>query len=97
MENSGIATGFLPHSSAKAVYATIGAVETFVQLHYSAQIDRLGTCGLTNPVHLVRCRDDEIEHRNQARERAEPLGLFLMPGVGWSALGLRSGRVARRV
>lgn len=78
---AGFTTGFLPALfSRKAVYATINAVETFVERHYSGQIDRLATCEYRAELKstLVRCRDDEIEHRNQARERAtEPVGLFL--------------------
>tara|TARA_Y100001934_G_scaffold171328_1_gene203304 strand:+ start:1436 stop:2020 length:585 start_codon:yes stop_codon:yes gene_type:complete len=78
---AGFATGFLPALFGRqAVYATIDAVETFVDLHYSAQINRLATCEYRADLNstLVRCRDDEIEHRNQARERAtEPVGLFL--------------------
>ena len=78
---AGFATGFLPALfGKKAVYATIDAVEVFVEQHYSTQIDRLAThenrTGLKSI--LVQCREDEIEHRNQARERAgEPFGLFL--------------------
>jgi len=78
---AGVATGFLPALFGRqAVYATIDAVETFVDLHYSGQINRLATCEYRADLNstLVRCRDDEIEHRNQARERAtEPVGLFL--------------------
>ena len=78
---AGFATGFLPALFGRqAVYATINAVETFVDLHYSGQINRLATCEYRADLKstLVRCRDDEIEHRNQARERAtEPVGLFL--------------------
>ncbi len=78
---AGFATGFLPTLfGKKAVYATIDAVETFVELHYSAQIDRLATCEDRAELKsiLVRCRDDELAHRNQARERAcKPFGLFL--------------------
>ena len=78
---AGFATGFLPTLfGKKAVYATIDAVEVFAEQHYSTQIDRLAThenrAGLKSI--LVQCREDEIEHRNQARERAgEPFGLFL--------------------
>ena len=78
---AGFATGYLPaFFGQNAVYATIDAVETFVEQHYSAQIDRLAThedqAGLKSL--LVRCRDDEIKHRNQARGRAaEPVGFFL--------------------
>ena len=78
---AGFATGFLPTLfGKKAVYATIDAVETFVELHYSAQVDRLATCEDRAELKsiLVRCRDDEIEHRNQARERAgKTFGFFL--------------------
>jgi ubiquinone biosynthesis monooxygenase Coq7 len=78
---AGFATGFLPALfGQKAVYATIDAVETFVERHYSAQIDRLATYEDRADLRslLVRCRDDEIEHRNQAREcAAQPIGLFL--------------------
>ncbi len=78
---AGFATGFIPALFGReAVYATIDAVETFVEQHYSAQIDRLAidTDRTDLKSLLVRCRDDEIEHRNQARDRAvEPIGLLL--------------------
>jgi ubiquinone biosynthesis monooxygenase Coq7 len=52
----------------KAVYATIAAVETFVEQHYQAQIDHL----LLNRSHqgllqlLQRCQADEIDHKHEA-------------------------------
>ena len=52
----------------KAVYATITAVETFVEQHYQAQIDYL----LLNRSHkgllqlLQRCQADEIDHKHEA-------------------------------
>jgi 3-demethoxyubiquinol 3-hydroxylase len=52
----------------KAVYATIAAVETFVEQHYQAQIDQL----LLNRSHrgllqlLQRCQADEIDHKHEA-------------------------------
>ena len=99
---AGFATGFLPTLfGPKAVYATIDAVETFVELHYSAQIERLGTCEARAELKsiLVRCRDDEIEHRNQARERAgKPLGLFLHAWCWLVGIGSAGAvAVARRV
>jgi len=52
----------------KAVYATIAAVETFVEQHYQDQIDYL----LLNRSHkgllqlLQRCQADEIDHKQEA-------------------------------
>ena len=52
----------------KAVYATVVAVETFVEQHYQAQIDYL----LSNRSHngllqlLRRCQEDEIAHKAEA-------------------------------
>ena len=52
----------------RAVYATIAAVETFVEQHYQAQIDHL----LLNRSHqgllqlLQRCQADEIDHKHEA-------------------------------
>ena len=99
---AGFATGFLPALfGKKAVYATIDAVEIFVEKHYSTQIDRLAThedrAGLKSI--LVQCREDEIEHRNQARERAgKPLGLFLHAWCWLVGIGSAGAvAVARRV
>ena len=52
----------------KAVYATVAAVETFVEQHYQAQIDYL----LSDRSHdgllqlLQRCQADEIAHKDEA-------------------------------
>lgn len=52
----------------KTVYATIAAVETFVDQHYQQQIDHLqhsgGPDGLLDL--LLRCQADEIHHRDEA-------------------------------
>lgn len=52
----------------KAVYATIAAVETFVDQHYQQQIDHLqrsgGPDGLLDL--LLRCQADELHHRDEA-------------------------------
>ena len=68
----------------RAVYATIQSVETFVDRHYSSQIDRLEAehpdSGLI-PV-LTSLRDDEVAHRDEAAalcretERSLPLSIW---------------------
>jgi demethoxyubiquinone hydroxylase (CLK1/Coq7/Cat5 family) len=66
---AGFATGALPALfGPRAVYATIAAVETFVDQHYQHQIDKLAN----RPEHaellalLVECQQDECEHRDEA-------------------------------
>lgn len=54
-----------------AVFATIHAVETFVNRHYQAQIDRLRSEGQEPALFamLQHPRRDEIEHMNDAASR----------------------------
>jgi len=66
---AGWLTGALPALfGRKAVYATIAAVETFVDQHYQQQIDHLqefgGPEGLL-PL-LIRCQADEQHHRDES-------------------------------
>ncbi len=66
---AGWLTGALPALfGRRSVYATIAAVETFVDQHYQQQIDHLqchgGPEGLL-PL-LVRCQADERDHRDEA-------------------------------
>ena len=66
---AGWLTGALPALAGKrAVYATIAAVETFVDRHYQQQIDHLqvhgGPQGLL-PL-LLRCQANEQHHRDEA-------------------------------
>lgn len=66
---AGWLTGALPTLfGRKAVYATIAAVETFVDQHYQQQIDYLqhggGPDGLLDL--LLRCQADELHHRDEA-------------------------------
>lgn len=79
----GFMTGALPALfGPKAVFATIEAVETFVDHHYQAQIDRLASCGLYPELKamLEDCQADEIAHRDEAA------GLVAGPkGVGLKA------------
>ena len=76
---AGFMTGALPALfGARAVYATIAAVETFVDKHYQHQIDKL----VGRPEHaellalLIECQQDECEHRDEA------LALQVQP-PGW--------------
>ena len=62
-------TGALPALfGRRAVYATVAAVETFVDQHYQQQIDHLqchgGPDGLL--ALLLRCQSDERHHRDEA-------------------------------
>lgn len=68
---SGYLTGALPALlGAKAVYATIDAVESFVDRHYAEQIMRLPASGPGGAIRdlLETCRRDEAAHRDEARE-----------------------------
>ncbi len=72
---AGWLTGALPAlAGPRAVHATIGAVETFVDRHYQQQIDHLqrdgGPEGLL-PL-LQRCQTDERHHRDEALALAGP-------------------------
>ena len=70
---AGWLTGALPAlAGARAVYATIAAVETFVDRHYQQQIEHLrqqpGPEGLL--ALLLRCQSDERHHRDEAQALA---------------------------
>ena len=74
-------TGALPALfGANAVYATIDAVETFVDHHYQEQIDRLSPDGEFADLRelLLKCQQDEIAHRDEARylTKSEPGGVL---------------------
>lgn len=65
-------TGAIPSMfGSNAVFAMIEIVETFVNRHYQAQIDRLrfedGDPAIINL--LDRLRRDEVEHRDEAAAR----------------------------
>jgi 3-demethoxyubiquinol 3-hydroxylase len=109
---AGWITGALPAClGPRAVYATIRAVETFVDHHYAAQvamIDALPASERSDELAalrdlLERCRLDEVAHRDDAHARlATPMtgGARLLAGA-WAALvAAGSGaavRVSRRV
>ncbi|WP_409750080.1 demethoxyubiquinone hydroxylase family protein [Limnohabitans sp.] len=75
----------------RAVYATIAAVETFVDHHYQQQIDHLQACGGPEGLLplLVQCQADEQHHRDESAALAgERLGVFLRAWcwtVGWGS------------
>ena len=78
---AGWLTGAIPALfGPRAVYATIDAVETFVDHHYQAQIDRLDAEGIHPDIRalLEQCRVEEVHHRDEARDLCEaPPGLLL--------------------
>lgn len=78
---AGWLTGALPALfGKKAVYATIDAVETFVEQHYQRQIDYLQKNGGNEKLLklLMRCQADEINHKNEARSKVlTPMSLIL--------------------
>ena len=70
---AGWITGAIPALfGRKAVYATIDAVETFVEQHYQQQINYLEKQGGHELLLelLIRCQADEIAHKNEARSKA---------------------------
>ena len=74
-------TGALPALFGRqAVFATIEAVETFVDHHYEQQIVRLMPEGEHNPLRqvLVDCQADEVSHRDEAAQLAMPHRGLLM-------------------
>lgn len=72
---AGWLTGALPAlCGPRAVYATIAAVETFVDRHYQQQIDRLAGRPADAALRalLVACQSDERRHRDEAAAAAAP-------------------------
>jgi len=74
---SGWLTGALPALfGPRAVYATIAAVETFVDRHYRAQVDQLAAQPALAALRadLEACRQDEAHHRDEAAAQAAQSG-----------------------
>jgi ubiquinone biosynthesis monooxygenase Coq7 len=72
---AGWLTGAIPALfGPRAVFATIDAVESFVDHHYQAQIDRLDAERIEPGIRalLEHCRIEEVHHRDEARELAPP-------------------------
>lgn len=78
---AGWLTGAIPALfGRKAVFATIDAVETFVEQHYQQQIEYLQKNGSDDDLLklLMRCQADEINHKNEARQKVmSPIPLIL--------------------
>jgi demethoxyubiquinone hydroxylase (CLK1/Coq7/Cat5 family) len=90
---AGWLTGALPAlAGPRAVYATIAAVETFVDRHYQDQIDRLRPLSAQDAevarlVDLLeRCRQDEVHHRDEAAASAPPPAERAWPLRLWAAM-----------
>ena len=87
-------TGALPALFGRqAAFATIEAVETFVDHHYQQQITRLDAEGEYRSLRqsLVNCQADEVSHRNEATQLASPNRSLLLRL--WCAI-VGSGSVA---
>jgi ubiquinone biosynthesis monooxygenase Coq7 len=78
---AGFVTGAIPSLfGPNAVFATIAAVENFVDSHYQQQIERLAADGFQPQVReiLQACREDELQHRDEALElQAHAPGMIL--------------------
>ena len=97
---AGFLTGALPALfGPRAVFATIDAVETFVDHHYRQQIERLDAEAILPGIRamLERCREDEVEHRDEARAaETAPPGMLLTLWCRVVATGSEKAVVAAR-
>lgn len=95
---AGFLAGALPALfGAGAVFATVEAVESFVDEHYLAQIVRLEREGILPDIAalLRSCREDELSHRDEARAaQHQAAGVFLR---GWCWLVGVGSRAAVRI
>jgi ubiquinone biosynthesis monooxygenase Coq7 len=97
---AGWLTGFLPAVvNPRAVFATIEAVETFVDQHYEDQIRKLPATEFAGALRSVlqTCQADEVHHRDEARAlRGAPCGLALRLWTSVVAAGSRAAVVAAK-
>ncbi|MFN9771056.1 MAG: demethoxyubiquinone hydroxylase family protein [Burkholderiales bacterium] len=100
---AGWLTGALPALfGARAVHATIEAVETFVDRHYAeqlARIDALDPAGADARLQSLRtlldaCRRDEVEHRDEAADAFARAGRGAGPLLRLWARTVGAGSVA---
>ena len=90
---AGYLLGFIPSLfGSRIVFATIEAVESFVEDHYEEQLKYLRAQNDPDQALidlLQSCQDDEIEHKNESaiKKRSTPGFLlnFWMKIVGWGA------------
>lgn len=83
---AGWLTGAIPALfGPRAVYATIDAVESFVDHHYQQQLDRLDAEGIHPEIRalLAHCQEEEIHHRDEARELHGGGTGLLLRAWGW--------------
>ena len=83
---AGWLTGALPSLfGPRAVHVTIDAVETFVDGHYQAQLDRLDAEAIRPDIRaeLRRCQEEEVHHRDEARFLAGGPPGALLRGWAW--------------
>jgi ubiquinone biosynthesis monooxygenase Coq7 len=82
----GFLTGYLPTlAGSQAVYATIDAVETFVDHHYEHQIRKLPHDGPGGALRatLIQCQADEVHHRDEARQAQNAAPSPLLRAWSW--------------
>jgi len=103
---AGWLTGWLPSLfGARAVYATIQAVETFVDRHYAEQLAAIDACDPTRSnaslqalrALLQACQADELAHRDEAADLLGPAPRPGWAGRGWAALVGSGSQVAVRI
>jgi ubiquinone biosynthesis monooxygenase Coq7 len=87
---AGWLTGAVPALFGRnTVYATIQAVETFVNQHYQQQIDQLAEYRDHNKILevLIKCQADEIHHRDDAGARVVGSNPLLTAWCGMIGIG----------
>ncbi len=97
---AGWLTGALPAlAGPRAIYATIDAVETFVDRHYEEQVRKLPADGPGGALRnlLMACQADEVHHRDEARTARQGEAGVLLRGWQWlvgtgSALAVSAAR-----
>ena len=83
---AGFLTGAIPaFFGARTVFATIEAVETFVDQHYASQVERLSRGNTHHELLalLERCRLEEVHHRDEARVSLDGRPGALLRGWCW--------------
>jgi len=93
---AGFLTGALPALvSSHAVYATIKAVETFVNHHYDDQVRSLESKPALDKLRqiMIECQADEVAHRDQAAAALGVKKIGLLLGL-WSAVVGAGSRAA---
>jgi len=89
---AGWLTGAIPALFGRnTVYATIQAVETFVDEHYQQQIDKLSPYPVFNTLvgTLKKCQADEVHHKNDAGSRVVSTNAVLKLWVKLINIGSR--------